>query len=338
MIGLMSYLVFFLTTTMILAIAVLGLNLQWGHTGIFNGGVVAFFGAGAYGVVLLGGPDRAGEFGGFGLVWPLALAGGIAAAGLLAFIVGLATTRLRHDYLAIATFGVAIAVEAVARNAEYWTGGAKGIRGFERPFEAAIGDPFLYNVGFFAVVLVFLIAVFWFLETLVRSPYGRLLRAVREDEVAARALGKSPSRIRLESFVIGALVMGLAGGLYATFYAFIGPQDLAPILTFQIWAMLIVGGAGNNKGAVLGTVVVWGGWVASGWALTEFAPSDVQLYAGTLQYILIGLIIVGALLARPRGLLPEELTVSARASDGPSQPAVRAEHAAGAPIKGEKIS
>ncbi|MEM1047925.1 MAG: branched-chain amino acid ABC transporter permease [Pseudomonadota bacterium] len=338
MIGLVSYLVFFFTITTILAIAVLGLNLQWGHTGIFNGGVVAFFGTGAYAVILLGGPERAGEFGGFDLIWPLAMLGGMIAAGLLALIVGLATTRLRHDYLAIATFGVAIAVETVARNAEYWTGGAKGLRGFQRPLEAAIGDPFLYNLGFLSVVILCLVLVFIALERLVRSPFGRLLRAVREDETAARALGKSPSRVRLQSFVIGAVIMGLSGGLYATFYAYIGPQDLAPILTFQIWAMLIVGGAGNNRGAVLGTLVVWGGWVGSGWALTAFAPQSMQLYAGTLQYILIGLIIVGTLMLRPRGLLPEILTVSARAAQGATPSESRPAMRTGQTTKGEKVT
>lgn len=311
MIGLVSYMTFFLTITAILAIAVLGLNLQWGNAGIFNGGVVAFFGAGAYVMIILAGPDRAGEFGGFSVPWPLAVAGGALSAGLLAWIVGLATTRLRHDYLAIATFGVAVAIEALARNATYLTGGAKGIRGFERPLEQAVSDPFLYSLLFLALVALVLIVVFAALERLVRSPYGRLLRAIREDETAARALGKNPARVRLEAFIIGAVIMGVAGSLYATFYAFISPQDLAPILTFQVWAMLIVGGAGNNLGAVLGTFVVWGAWIASGFALAAFAPAHLQLYAGTLQYILIGLIIVGMLLARPRGLLPEKLEVVA---------------------------
>ncbi len=320
MIGLISYLTFFLTITSILAIAVLGLNLQWGNAGIFNGGVVAFFGAGAYVMIILGGPERAGEFGGFDLPWPLAVAGGAAAAGILAWIVGLATTRLRHDYLAIATFGVAVAIEAVARNATYLTGGAKGIRGFERPLEQAIDNPFLHSLMFLALVAIVLILVYAALERLVSSPYGRLLRAIREDETAARALGKNPARIRLEAFIIGAVIMGVAGSLYATFYAFISPQDLAPILTFQVWAMLIVGGAGNNLGAVVGTFVVWGAWVASGFLLAAFAPADVQLYAGTLQYILIGLIIVGMLLARPRGLIPERLQVAA--SSKTSEPGI----------------
>jgi len=307
-IGVISYLAFFLTIALILAIAVLGLNLQWGFTGLFNGGIVAFFGAGAYGLVLLGGPERVDGFGGFGLPYPVALAGGIVLSGLLALLVGLATTRLRHDYLAIATFGVAIALESVVRNAEYLTGGAKGLRGFARPFESTVANPLAYNLLFLGVVVICLVAVYTFLETLVRSPFGRLLRAVRENERAARSLGKSPPTIRVTSFVLGAMIMGLSGGLYATFYAFISPQDLAPILTFQIWAMLIVGGSGNNRGAILGTLVVWGSWVGSGWLLTAAAPQEWQLYAGSIQYILIGCIIVLTLLARPRGLLPEKLT------------------------------
>lgn len=308
MIGIVSYLVFFLTIALILAIAVLGLNLQWGYTGLFNGGIVAFFGAGAYGMVLLGGPARTDGFGGFALPYPVALMGGILLAGILAVLVGLATTRLRHDYLAIATFGVAIALESVVRNAEFLTGGAKGLRGFERPFESLVNDSFTYNTLYLLFVVVCLLLVYAFLETLVRSPFGRLLRAVRENEQAARSLGKSPPTIRLTSFVLGAMIMGLSGSLYATFYAFISPQDLAPILTFQIWAMLIVGGSGNNRGAILGTLVVWGVWVGSGWLLAAAAPQSWQLYAGSIQYILIGCIIVLTLLARPRGLLPEKLT------------------------------
>lgn len=308
MIGIISYLAFFLTIALILAIAVLGLNLQWGYTGLFNGGIVAFFGAGAYGMVMLGGPPRVDGLGGFALSYPLALLGGIALSGLLALLVGLATTRLRHDYLAIATFGVAIAMESLMRNATWLTGGATGLRGFERPFEAVIDNTFAYNLLFLGFVLLCVSLVYLFLEILVRSPFGRLLRAVRENERAARSLGKSPPAVRLTAFVIGAMIMGLSGALYATFYAFISPQDLAPILTFQIWAMLIVGGSGNNMGAVLGTLVVWGAWVGSGWLLTAIAPTHLQLYTGSLQYILVGSIIVFTLLWRPRGLLPEKLS------------------------------
>lgn len=315
MIGTISYLVFFATTASILAIAVLGLNLQWGNTGLFNGGVVAFFGAGAYGTLILGGAPQEGHIGGFGLSYPLALLGGMAVAGVMAWIVGLLTLRLRHDYLAIATFGVAVAFENLMRNAEWLAGGAKGVRGFERPFREAIGDGFLYNLLFFAFVLLVLIATYVFLERLVASPFGRLLRAIREDEEAAQSLGKNPSLVRLTAFLTGSVILGLAGGLYGTFYAFVSPQDVLPTLTFQIWAMLIVGGAGNNRGAVFGAFLIWGAWTASGWALSRFAPIEAQLYTGSVQFVLIGSVIVGMLVWRPQGLLPERLIVSQRGSN-----------------------
>ncbi len=310
MIGVISYLVFFATMASILSIAVLGLNLQWGNTGLFNGGVVAFFGAGAYGTILFGGTPQPDHLGGFELFYPLALAGGVATAGLLAWIVGLLTLKLRYDYLAIATFGVAVALESLVRNAEWLSGGAKGMRGFERPLETAIGDPFVFNILFCLIAVGFLAAIYVFLEKVIRSPFGRLLRAIREDEEAARSLGKSPQRVRLTAFVTGSMIMGLSGGLYATFYAFISPQDVLPTLTFQIWAMLIVGGAGNNKGAIVGSFLIWAAWTASGWALSRFAPTEAQLYTGTIQYILIGTVIVGMLLWRPQGLLPEKLVIS----------------------------
>ena len=310
MIGVISYLVFFATTASILAIAVLGLNLQWGNTGLFNGGVVAFFGAGAYGTLILGGTPQSGHLGGFGMVYPLALLGGMALAGLMAWVVGLLTLKLRHDYLAIATFGVAVAFENLMRNAEWLAGGAKGVRGFERPLREALGDGFTYNLVFFAAVLAVLVCVYLFLERLVASPFGRLLRAIREDEEAAQSLGKSPARVRLTAFVTGSVILGLAGGLYGTFYAFVSPQDVLPTLTFQIWAMLIVGGAGNNRGAILGAFLIWGAWTASGWALSRFAPVEAQIYTGSVQFVLIGAVIVGMLLWRPQGLFPERLVVS----------------------------
>jgi branched-chain amino acid transport system permease protein len=310
MIGVISYLVFFSTVAAILAIAVLGLNLQWGNTGLFNGGVVASFGAGAYGTLILGGAPQDTHLGGFEAPYPVALVGGMVLAGLLAWVVGKLTLRLRHDYLAIATFGVAVAFENVVRNAQPITGGAQGIRGFERPLREALGDGFLYNLAFLAATLTFLVLTYLALQRLTHSPFGRLLRAIREDETAARSLGKAPDRVRLTAFVTGSVIIGLAGGLYGTFYAFVSPQDVLPILTFQIWAMLIVGGAGNNKGAVFGAFLIWGAWTFSGWALARFAPVEAQLFTGSIQYILIGLVIVGMLLWRPQGLLPERLVIS----------------------------
>ena len=310
MIGLLSYLVFFSTIAGILAIAVLGLNLQWGNTGLFNGGVAAFFGAGAYATLILGGPAHEAQLGGFALPYALALAGAMAVAAALAWVVGRLTLRLRHDYLAIATFGVAVTFENVMRNAEWLSGGARGLRGFQRPLQDVIGAGLPYNIAFLGLVLSLLLLTYLFLQRLVASPFGRLLRAIREDEIAARSLGKAPAKVRLLAFVTGAAIMGLAGGLYATVYAFVSPQDVLPILTFQIWAMLIVGGAGNARGAIAGAFLIWGAWTSSGWLLSRFAPAEAQLYTGSIQYVLIGFVIVGMLLWRPQGLFPERLVVS----------------------------
>ena len=310
MIGVLSYAVFFTTMASIFAIAVLGLNLHWGNAGLFNGGVVAFFGAGAYGTLILAAAPQANQLGGFLWPWPFALMGGMVLAALMAWVVGVLTLRLRHDYLAIATFGVAVAFESLVRNAHWLSGGALGVRGFTRPLRSAVADPLIYNIGFLTVVLACLIATYLFLRRLVTSPFGRLLRAIREDEEAARSLGKSPARIRLTAFVTGAVVMGLAGGLYGSFYAFVSPQDVLPVLTFQIWAMLIVGGAGNMRGAVAGAFLVWLAWTYSGFLLSRHAPAQWQLYTGSIQFILIGSVIVGMLLWRPQGLFPERLVVS----------------------------
>jgi hypothetical protein len=107
------------------------------------------------------------------------------------------------------------------------------------------------------MVLIFIALITFALERMVRSPWGRMLRAIREDEDAAAALGKNAFAIRLQTFVLGSMLMGLAGALYANFLGFISPQDLLPIFTFQVFVMLVVGGSGNNYGALLGAVIIW---------------------------------------------------------------------------------
>jgi branched-chain amino acid transport system permease protein len=156
------------------------------------------------------------------------------------------------------------------------------------------------------------------LQTLTRSPWGRVLRAIREDEGAAASLGKRAFVFRLQSFVIGSMLMGLGGAVYAHFVGYIAPEDFLPILTFQIWAMLIVGGSGNNAGAVLGAVVVWAIWSVSGGLIREVLPAAEQARGAALQVVLIGVMIAAILVLRPRGILGERATVSRHAGDQPS--------------------
>jgi branched-chain amino acid transport system permease protein len=313
MTGLASYLVFFLIMALIFGVAVLGLNLQWGFTGLFNAGVVGFMAVGAYTTAILIGPERAAVLGGFGLPFGVGLLCGMAAAGLAALVVGLATLRLREEYLAVATFGIAISVQLVALNAAYLTGGTLGLIGLPRPLAGLFDRPFTYNLFYLCLVAAIVALSYLALERMVRSPWGRTLKAIREDETAAASLGKNPVRIRLESFVLGSMIMGLSGGLYVGFIGYVSPFDFQPILTFQIWTMLILGGSANNRGALLGAIIVWGIWTGSGYAISQVVPALYQAQSGALQVILIGLLLVGTLLLRPRGLIGEEEHVSRHA-------------------------
>ena len=310
MIGVVSYLVFFFVVALILGVAVLGLNLQWGFTGLFNAGVAGFMAVGAYATAMLIGPSREAVFGGFELPFLVGLLGGMAAAGVAALIVGLATLRLREEYLAVATFGIAVSIQLVTLNWEYLTGGTLGLISIPNPAAVLTDSPLVENVIYLAIVAAVVAITYLGLARIVQSPWGRTLKAIREDETAAASLGKDPVRIRLEAFVLGSMIMGLSGGLYVAFIGYVSPFDFQPILTFQIWTMLIVGGSANNRGALLGTVLVWAIWTTSGFVISRLVPPAMQVQSGALQAVLIGLLLVVMLLYRPRGLIGEEEHVS----------------------------
>ncbi len=313
--GLVSYGVFFLSVVLILGIVALGLNLQWGYTGLFNAGIAGFYAIGAYTHSIITTPPRADLIANMGLPWVVGIAGAMAVTALAAWIIGLATIRLRGDYLAISTFGIAVTIQLVTLNFEALTGGSQGFTGIPRPLYGMFGSPFAFNLFYFALLLAVVALVYWGLERILRSPWGRVLKAVREDETAAIALGKSAISFRLQSFVIGSTLMGLAGALYVSFIGFVSPFDFLPIVTFQIWAMVIVGGSGNNKGALLGALTVWLIWASSGVAITKLVPPAHAAQGGAIQVILIGLMLVLALLFRPRGLIGEETMVSRHADE-----------------------
>ena len=307
---LLRYGAFFLTVALTFGIITLGLNVQWGQTGLFNVGVAGFVAIGAYVSALLTTPHSADRFGGFGLPIAVGWLGGVLAAGFATFLVGALTLRLRADYLAIATFGAAVVVQLAALNLQSVTSGPFGIGFIPRPFAALANRPSLFGTLNLVLLAAIVAALYWALERLVRSPWGRVLRAVREDEAAARALGKSAVAFRLQAFAIGGAIMGLAGAVQAHFIGFIAPDNFSPTLTFQVWAMLIVGGSGNNRGAILGAIVVWGLWALSGSAVAAVLPPDQQARAAALQIVMIGVGLCAILLLRPRGILGEVRVIS----------------------------
>ena len=310
-----SYLAFFLSIALINAIACLGLNLQWGFAGLFNVGVAGFIAVGAYVSALLTAAPAVGRIGGLG--WPIALgwAGAMVAAAAVAGVIGAITLRLRADYLAITTFGIAVCIQLVALNAQGLTGGPFGIAFIPRPFASLAGNSAAFSLANLALIALVTAIVFVLLERLTHSPWGRVLRALREDEAAAASLAKSPRLYRLQAFVIGAALMGLAGAIQASFFGFIAPDNYAPTVTFQVWVMLVLGGSGNNRGAVLGAIVVWALWTLTGAAFAAFLPAALQAPAASLRIVLIGVVLALVLLVRPRGLIGERTVISRHLSE-----------------------
>lgn len=301
--GLLSYAVFFATFAGIYAVLALGLNVQWGSTGMLNIGIAGFFAVGAYTSAILTAPASAGGAAGLALPWPLGLAAAMAVAALLAGGIGIITVNLRSDYLAISSIGIAEIVRLVLKNEGWLTHGVRGMSSIPRPFKGWVegGDQAL----FLAFVLAVALTVYLALERGHRAPWGRVLRAIRDNETTARAMGKNSLAFRLQAFVLGSAIMGLAGALYAHFVGFISPEAFDPIFaTFIVWVMLIAGGSGNNRGAVLGAFVIWAVWAGAEIVINRLPP-EIVTQAGAMRVMLIGILLVAILMVRPQGLLPE---------------------------------
>ena len=254
-----------------------------------------------------------GLIGNLGWPWAIGFVAAMVTSALAAWIVGLATLRLRDDYLAITTFGIAVVIQLIALNAQTLTGGPFGVQFIPKPLQSWLGTGLAWTLAYLALAVAVLFIAYQALERLVASPWGRVLRSIREDDEAAASLGKSPFAFRLQSFVIGSMLMGLGGAMQAHFVGYIAPEDFLPILTFQLWAMLIVGGSGNARGALLGAYLVWGFWAGAGTLLRQLIPQAEQARGAALQVVLIGVLIAAMLVLRPRGLLGETLAVSRHA-------------------------
>lgn len=177
---------------LVLCILTMGLNLQWGFTGLFNAGVAGFYAIGAYTHAILTAAPNPQLLGNYGLPWLVGIIAAMVVTALAAALIGLITIRLRGDYLAIATFGIGIMIQLVSLNMEPWTGGSQGITRIPKPLSTWFDTPLSYNLFYLVFMVAVVALVYWALERILSSPWGRVLRAVREDEVAASSLGKAP--------------------------------------------------------------------------------------------------------------------------------------------------
>ena len=285
-------------------------------------------------------PALTGYLGGLGLpivlAWPV---GGLLAAGA-AWVIGKTALGLRSDYLAIATLGIAEIIIAVLKNEDWLARGVKNVIGLPRPVPFEIDlqqDPgfidratglgfdvttastlyvkLLYGAMFAAVLIVVLVLA----QLALHSPWGRMMRAIRDNEVAARAMGKDVTRRHLQIFVLGSAVCGMAGAMMTTLDGQLTPASYQPLrYTFLIWVMVIVGGSGNNFGAVLGGFLIWFLWVqvepigaavmdlvTAGMADGSALKTHLQNSVAQMRLLTMGVILLVVLRFAPRGLLPE---------------------------------
>ncbi|MFC1896414.1 branched-chain amino acid ABC transporter permease [Thermodesulfobacteriota bacterium] len=314
--GILAYLVSFAVMAGIYAVFCLGLNIQWGYTGLFNIGIAGFFCVGAYASALITTPKPSGvyaqyvtQFMGLDLPFVFGLLGAALVCGVVALIIGIPTLTLREDYLAIATIGIAETFRLIFNNEHYIANGPRGLMGLPQPFQGIV-DSRHYNYIYLCVVVLIMVLIYFAIERGIRSPWGRVLRAIREDEVSASMCGKSVFSFKMQSLVLGSMVMGIGGALYAHYTKAISPDVFTPLYgTFIIWVMLMVGGSGNNKGAILGAYVVWGIWIGTKF-MTDWLPFTLKARAPYIRFLLIGILLEVILIYRPQGLLGEEKKVS----------------------------
>ncbi len=285
-------------------------------------------------------PAATGYLGGLGLpiilAWPV---GGLLAAGV-AWVIGKTALGLRSDYLAIATLGIAEIIIAVLKNEDWLSRGVKNVIGLPRPvpyeidlqndpgfvermtgwgFDPVTASTVVVKLGYAALFVVVLLALIWLVEKALKSPWGRMMRAIRDNEVAAEAMGKDVTARHLQIFVLGSAVCGLAGAMMTTLDGQLTPGTYQPLrFTFLVWVMVIVGGSGNNFGAVLGGFLIWFLWVeveplgrllmdvvTAGMADGNWLKGHLLESAAHMRLFTMGLILVLVLRFSPRGLIPE---------------------------------
>jgi branched-chain amino acid transport system permease protein len=275
----------------------LALNLVWGMAGMINLGLVGFFAVGAYVSALttlrLGAPIAAG------------LVAAMAVSALAGAVMAVITARLRGDYLAIITLGFAEVVRLVASNELWLTRGSDGISGIPGPWRGRV-QPETFNLIYLAIVAVTVGVTLLVLERACRAPWGRVLRAIRDDEQVAAVAGKPVLAFKVQVFALSATVLGLAGGLYGHYTSYIAPDTFVPLLTIYVVLALTAGGTGNNYGAIAGAVLVVF-FLEGTRFVTAALPGLAAVQVAAVREFLIGAGLLVVLRVRPRGLLPERL-------------------------------
>lgn len=305
-------------TTIAYALAAVGLSVHFGYGGLLNFGMAGFMALGAYGYAI--------SILSFGLPWWVGILVGMSASVVFALILGIPTLRLRADYLAIVTIAAAEIVRLLftTRVFDNWTNSADGLGGYHSGFRAANPfpegtygfGPWTYNeteiwtITFALILLALAVLLVWLL---MRSPWGRVLKGIREDEDAVRALGKNVFAYKMQALIIGG-IFGALGGVVFALPSAVVPSVYVTSLTFFIWTILLLGGAATVFGPVIGAVIFWTLMAFLDNVLPQLAKQGIlpmtAIQAAVLRYILVGVALMLIVIFRPQGIFgnKKELT------------------------------
>lgn len=311
------------TLFLLYAMVLLGLNLQFGDTGLINFGPVLFLGLGLYGMALISAevPDFATGVG-LGMFWGLGILVGVVAAIAGGAVLGVSSLRLREDYLAITTLAAAEILFELVRVFQTPFGGERGLVGVPQlvvevgekgvlPLAESPGTRDIATVILFAGILLVMYEGF---RRLSASPYGRVLRSIQADEDATRGMGKSTFSYKIQAFIYGAIVAGIAGGLMAMFFGSASPGLISIDVTVIIWIGMMIGGAGNHRGAIAGLAIIMSLEVVVR-LLNDLVTNQLALMNAiqfnALRLAVVGLLLILVIRYRPEGLFgdPEKLEV-----------------------------
>jgi branched-chain amino acid transport system permease protein len=306
-------------------VACLGLSQQFGVAGVTNFGFIIFQAAGAYAAAVLSLPAQSANggfqsyIGGWDLPWPLPWIGAAIAGGLVAlpfaFLIG---RRLRGDYAAVGLLVTAVMANLLVTNYRPFLNGSAGLSLVPSPLQGEFNPQAQgYQWGYTAVALVTAAGAYWLVRRITESPYGRSMRAMRDNDLVADSLGKNLLAMRASVLVLGGALAGLSGGILVGFINLWAPSAWGYAETIVLFAAVIIGGAGNHRGAVLGAILVPVAFEEATRFIPQFGPPG---FIEDLQWVVIGLLIVGFLWLRPQGILPERRRVISIPNDGVPSP------------------
>ncbi len=305
MLNILLFLAGVVTLMGIYTLLTLSVNLQYGYTGLMNFGIVGFVAIGAYtyAIVTRGAPVGQDVYlFYFNQPWWVGFIAAGVVTTLFAYIIGLPTLRVEGDYLLIVTFAFAEVIQKLLPNEGWLTNGTRGFINIHQPFRELIPGQ---NYQFFLAGLIVLIVllVYFIAQRAGISPFGRTLRAMRDNEPAALATGKNAYSFKMRIFLVGAAICGLAGAMYTWYMTLALPSIFGMSVSFAAWIALVIGGTGNNKGAIVGTIVLLGAQQA-----LKFISTTPELtpVLSSIQLILEGLVLVLILRFWPGGLVPEK--------------------------------